>query len=381
MFKVLLVDDMKQILDSLEHSINWKLYNMEVAATAFNGSEALDILNHTHIDLVITDIQMGRYGGLELCQNIVDHFPHIKIIIMSGYAEFSYAQKAIKFGVLGYCLKPLEYEEICRLLVRANQILRAGSSQPTYDDLLDAIDSNDKSHILETLKQLGFEQSWCYLSVSTGSQRISVEQKDGLWVRIGRAQYAYITYEPMPQKEIDRLLESPDDSVRGVRDRAILEVLYATGIRVSELIDLNMDSINLRMGFVTCDGQGSRARIIPLGRPARAALENYISGARLQLVRERTEEEALFVNQYGRRITRQGLWKILRDYGEKAELSHSLTPHTLRNSFAVHMLQNGADLKSLQELMGHDDITATQVYLSATKSRLKDVYDRAHPRA
>ena len=194
--------------------------------------------------------------------------------------------------------------------------------------------------------------------------------------RIERKEIEYLTIQ-----EIDRLLESPDDSVRGVRDRAILEVLYATGIRVSELIDLNMDSINLRMGFVTCDGSGSRARIIPLGRPARAALEDYISNARLQLVRDRTEEEALFVNQYGRRITRQGLWKILRDYGEKAELSHSLTPHTLRNSFAVHMLQNGADLKSLQELMGHDDITATQVYLSATKSRLKDVYDRAHPRA
>ena len=194
--------------------------------------------------------------------------------------------------------------------------------------------------------------------------------------RIERKEIEYLTLQ-----EIDRLLESPDDSVRGVRDRAILEVLYATGIRVSELIDLNMDSINLRMGFVTCDGSGSRARIIPLGRPARAALEDYISNARLQLVRDRTEEEALFVNQYGRRITRQGLWKILRDYGEKAELSHSLTPHTLRNSFAVHMLQNGADLKSLQELMGHDDITATQVYLSATKSRLKDVYDRAHPRA
>ena len=194
--------------------------------------------------------------------------------------------------------------------------------------------------------------------------------------RIERKEIEYLTMQ-----EIDRLLESPDDSVRGVRDRAILEVLYATGIRVSELIELNMDSINLRMGFITCDGPGSRARIIPLGRPARAALENYISGARLQLIRDRAEEEALFVNQYGRRITRQGLWKILRDYGEKAELSHSLTPHTLRNSFAVHMLQNGADLKTLQELMGHDDITATQVYLSATKSRLKDVYDRAHPRA
>ena len=195
--------------------------------------------------------------------------------------------------------------------------------------------------------------------------------------KIERKEIEYLTIA-----EIDRLLESPDDSVRGIRDRAILEVLYATGIRVSELIALNTDSVNLRMGFITCDGEGSRARIIPLGRPARAALETYIYDARKQLVREREDEEkALFVNQYGRRITRQGLWKILRDYGEKAQLEHSLTPHTLRNSFAVHMLQNGADLKSLQELMGHDDITATQVYLSATKSRLKDVYDRAHPRA
>ena len=194
--------------------------------------------------------------------------------------------------------------------------------------------------------------------------------------KIERKEIEYLTIQ-----EIDRLLESPDDSAKGIRDRAILEVLYATGIRVSELIELNLDSINLRMGFVTCDGPGSRARIIPLGRPARAALEKYLSESRTQMVRENTDEQALFVNQYGSRITRQGLWKILKDYGEKAQLEHSLTPHTLRNSFAVHMLQNGADLKSLQELMGHDDITATQVYLSATKSRLKDVYDRAHPRA
>ena len=195
--------------------------------------------------------------------------------------------------------------------------------------------------------------------------------------KIERKKIEYLSIQ-----EIDKLLESPDDSVRGIRDKAILEVLYATGIRVSELIEMNVDSINLRMGFVTCDGPGSRARIIPLGRPSRVALENYVYDARKQLVRDReNEEKALFVNQYGRRITRQGLWKILKDYGEKAQLEHRLTPHTIRNSFAVHMLQNGADLKSLQELMGHDDITATQVYLSATKSRLKDVYDRSHPRA
>ena len=187
--------------------------------------------------------------------------------------------------------------------------------------------------------------------------------------------------EYLSMKEIDQLLSCPDESNKGVRDRAILEVLYATGIRVSELIALDMEDINLRMGFVTCDSSSSKARIVPLGRPARAALENYVYDIRDKMVADGRKEKALFVNHSGHRITRQGLWKILRDYGRQAGLEHRLTPHTLRNSFAVHMLQNGADLKSLQELMGHDDITATQVYLSATKSRIKDVYDKAHPRA
>ena len=170
-------------------------------------------------------------------------------------------------------------------------------------------------------------------------------------------------------------------SPRIVRDRAILEVLYATGIRVSELIDSNVEDINLRMGFITCAGEHSNPRIVPLGRPARAALEDYIYDGRKKLVKENTEEKALFVNYNGKRITRQGLWKILKEYGEKAGLKHKLTPNLIRTSFAVHMLQNGADLKSLQELMGHEDITATQVYLSVTKNRIKDVYDKSHPRA
>lgn len=189
------------------------------------------------------------------------------------------------------------------------------------------------------------------------------------------------TIEYLEMSEIEKLMAVPDDSVRGVRDRAILEVLYATGIRVSELIASNLEDVNMRMGFITCAGEQSHARIVPLGRPARAALENYIYEARDQLLRGKEEEQALFINFYGNRMTRQGLWKILKEYGEKAELSHKLTPHIIRNSFAVHMLQNGADLKSLQELMGHEDISATQIYLSATKSRIKDVYDKSHPRA
>ena len=187
--------------------------------------------------------------------------------------------------------------------------------------------------------------------------------------------------EYLEMDEIEKLMAVPDDSVRGLRDRAILEVLYATGIRVSEIIETNLEDVNMRMGFITCASQQSHARIVPLGRPARAALENYIYEARDQLLHGREDETALFVNFYGSRMTRQGLWKVLKEYGEKAGLSHKLTPHIIRNSFAVHMLQNGADLKSLQELMGHEDISATQIYLSATKSRIKDVYDKSHPRA
>ena len=182
-------------------------------------------------------------------------------------------------------------------------------------------------------------------------------------------------------KEIDKLLESPDDSLKGRRDRAILEVLYATGIKVSELIDANLEDVNFRMGFITCYGESRKTRIIPMGRPARAALEDYVYEVRDQLLGENKDEPALFVNYYGKRLTRQGLWKVLKEYGDKSGIKHKLTPNTLRNSFAVHMLQNGADLKSLQELMGHEDISATQVYLAATKNHIKDVYDRSHPRA
>lgn len=194
--------------------------------------------------------------------------------------------------------------------------------------------------------------------------------------KIDRKELEFLTIQ-----EVDQLLDLPDDSLKGIRDRAILEVLYATGIRVTELIEANLEDLNMRMGFITCAGEQSKARIVPLGRPARAALENYIYDVRPQLLKDNKDEKALFVNYYGQRITRQGLWKVLKEYGVKAGLKQQLTPNLIRNSFAVHMLQNGADLKSLQELMGHEDITATQIYLTVTKNRIKDVYDKAHPRA
>lgn len=193
--------------------------------------------------------------------------------------------------------------------------------------------------------------------------------------RIEKKEIEYLSIE-----EIDRLMTLPDESMKGIRDRAMLELMYATGIRASELIDMKLDDCNMRMGFVKCSGEHSKARIIPIGRPARMALENYIYDVRPAMLRE-SKCDNLFVNYVGEAMTRQGLWKILKEYGEEAGFAVKLTPQVIRNSFAVHMLQNGADIKSIQELMGHEDIAATQAYLAVTKNRIKDVYDRAHPRA
>jgi integrase/recombinase XerD len=199
-------------------------------------------------------------------------------------------------------------------------------------------------------------------------------------IKTPKAQKRDIDYLSM--EDVERLLAQPDSSVRGHRDKAVLELMYATGLRVSEVVEADLSHLNLRMGFITCTGDHGKARIIPLGRPARAALEEYIYVWRGKLLRGKTEESvALFLNYNGERLSRQGLWKILKNYAETAGIGKKITPQILRNSFAVHMLQNGADLKSLQELMGHEDMSATQAYLSVSRNHIKDVYDLAHPRA
>ena len=197
--------------------------------------------------------------------------------------------------------------------------------------------------------------------------------------RIERRELDYLTIE-----EVETLLLAPDESIKGIRDRAILEVLYATGIRVSEIIELRLKDINLRMGFLTLNGAHGRARIVPMGSMARRALDHYILSSRPALMKDGTPddpESVLFVNYLGEAFSRQGFWKLMKQYGRQVGLEDRLTPHILRTSFAVHMVQNGADLKSLQELMGHEDIMATRIYLSVTKNRIKDVYDKTHPRA
>jgi integrase/recombinase XerD len=183
-------------------------------------------------------------------------------------------------------------------------------------------------------------------------------------------------------QEVDTLLEAPETSTPyGMRDKAMLELLYATGIRVSELVNLNAGHVNLGMGFVRCIGKGSKERIIPLGRIAAKWINDYLQVMRHQLLRESKADDALFINHLGTRLTRQGFWKIIKKYGREAHILKEITPHTLRHSFATHLLDNGADLRAVQEMLGHADISTTQIYTHVSKTRLKEVYNRTHPRA
>lgn len=182
-------------------------------------------------------------------------------------------------------------------------------------------------------------------------------------------------------KEVETLLRQPNSTnPGGMRDRAMLELLYATGIRVSELVSLDVGDANLEMGYVRCFGKGSKERIVPLGSIAQRSVGEYLGRGRGKLLRD-PDEKALFVNHHGRRLTRQGFWKIVKRYAHEAHIEKEITPHTLRHSFATHLLENGADLRSVQEMLGHADISTTQVYTHVTKGRLKEVYTKAHPRA
>ena len=184
----------------------------------------------------------------------------------------------------------------------------------------------------------------------------------------------------LTSKEVELFLEQPDASDdKGCRDRAMLELLYATGIRVSELIGLDLEHLNLSAGFIRCPGRG-KERIIPLYPAAVRALSDYVCRVRPQMLEE-PGEQALFVNMSGERMSRQGFWKLIKHYQEKAGIHKEITPHTLRHSFAAHLLENGADLRSIQEMLGHADISSTQIYAQLVNNKLKTVYNKAHPRA
>jgi len=184
----------------------------------------------------------------------------------------------------------------------------------------------------------------------------------------------------LTSEEISLLLEQPKNiDLKGIRDKAMLEFAYATGMRVTEIISLNVEDINFETGYVTCK-TGTKERNIPLGNLSLKALKDYVENSRPIMIKSESET-ALFVNINGRRLTRQGFWKIIKYYKDQANISKEITPHILRHSFATHLLQNGADLKAIQTMLGHSDISSTQIYMQFQDESLKNVYRKAHPRA
>ena len=186
--------------------------------------------------------------------------------------------------------------------------------------------------------------------------------------------------EILTKKEVTMLLEQPNgDSPKQIRDKAMLELLYATGIRVTELISLKMSDVNLAIGFILCK-DANKERLIPFGAQAKNSLLVYLNGVRTRLL-DGNESDVLFPNCSGEPMSRQGFWKIIKYYASKAGIKSDITPHTLRHSFAAHLVENGADLKSVQEMLGHSDISTTQIYVNMNHNHLREVYDKAHPRS
>jgi len=180
--------------------------------------------------------------------------------------------------------------------------------------------------------------------------------------------------------EVEALISQPNlRDTQGIRDRAILETIYATGMRVSEAVNLKKENVNLDIGFLRCLGKGNKERIIPLGKKAIAGINRYLQSSRPRLLKNK-ESEFLFVSRFGRKVSRQSFWKIIKKYAKLAKIKKPIKPHTLRHSFATHLLEHGADLRSVQEMLGHSDISTTQIYTHVNKDRLKSIHRQFHPR-
>ncbi|MDO5152675.1 MAG: site-specific tyrosine recombinase XerD [Eubacteriales bacterium] len=255
---------------------------------------------------------------------------------------------------------------------RNTEILNA--DQLNISDYLAYLQEQGKSGATASRTLASLKNFYAYL-VSTGFLETSPVSAD---IHVDRGE------KKLPQiltgKEVELLLMQPACvDPKGIRDKAMLEVMYATGIRVTELIDLNVDDVNLELGIIKCNG-AKKSRAIPLYPAALRALSVYMKEVRMLMIADPLEK-ALFVNVGGARMSRQGFWKILKFYQAKAGIEKEITPHTLRHSFAVHLLENGADLSSLQELMGHSDISSTQMYTHMINQKLRSVYEKCHPKA
>ena len=247
------------------------------------------------------------------------------------------------------------------------------------------VTSKDMKEYIENLKEIGKKPSTISRNIASirsfyqyevKHKRIKEDPTEGIQSpKVEKRVPSILT-----SNEVSLLLEQPKATdLKGIRDKAMLEFAYATGMRVTEIISLNVEDINLDEGVVVCKN-GSKQRTIPLGNISLKALKEYVTVARNVLIKK-DDTKALFVNINGSRLTRQGFWKIIKYYKEQAHISKDITPHVLRHSFATHLLQNGADLKSIQAMLGHSDILSTQVYMQFQDDSLKDIYRKAHPRA
>ena len=247
------------------------------------------------------------------------------------------------------------------------------ATQLNISDYFAFLESEGRSGATVSRSLASLKNFYSYV-VSTGF----LEQTPVVEIKVERGE------KKLPQilsgREIELLLAQPVCvDAKGFRDKAMLEVMYATGIRVTELIDLNISDVNLELGIIKCSGT-KKSRAIPLYPAALNALRTYIEGVRAMMLAD-PDEKALFVNVNGARMSRQGFWKILKHYQATAHIETEITPHTLRHSFAVHLLENGADIGSVQELMGHSDISSTQLYTQMINNKLKTVYSKYHPKA
>ncbi len=247
------------------------------------------------------------------------------------------------------------------------------ATQQNIGDYLSWLEDEGKSGATVSRSLASIRNFYAY-AVSTGF----LESTPVVEIRVDRGEKKVPNF--LTNKEIELLLAQPVCvDAKGYRDKAMLEVLYATGIRVTELINLNIQDVNPELGVIKCTGS-RKARAIPLYPAAKRALAAYIDNVRSAMLAD-PEEEALFVNVSGARMSRQGFWKLLKHYQNTAHIEKEITPHTLRHSFAVHLLENGADVGSVQELMGHSDISSTQVYTNMINPKLKSVYAKFHPKA
>ncbi len=286
------------------------------------------------------------------------------------YIEFLKNEKKLSENtLLSYNRDILNY----KAFLDENKINYTKATKDDIEEYLNSLEGQNKKASTVSRNLAGVRSFYQFL---IRNKKVKTNPADG----VGAPKVEKRVPSILSSQEVELLLEQPKDvDLKGIRDKAMLEFAYATGMRVTEIVSLNIDDVNLKEGYVTCKN-GSRKRNIPLGTMSLKALKEYIENARGVLIKDESIK-SLFVNVNGQRLTRQGFWKIIKYYKEQAHITKDITPHVLRHSFATHLLQNGADLKAIQTMLGHSDISSTQIYMQFQDESIKNVYRKAHPRA